>query len=62
MTRTDGEGVGQPTRAHGPTEQPGVRVVSSSELMKGGRLLVIRHGDAAYRLQITQGGKLILTK
>jgi hemin uptake protein HemP len=62
MTRTVEEPASQPTQTRSLGEPPGVRIVSSSELMKGARLLVIRHGDAAYRLQITQGGKLILTK
>jgi hemin uptake protein HemP len=39
-----------------------VRSVTSEALMRGQRLLVIQHGNEAYRLQITQGGKLILTK
>jgi hemin uptake protein HemP len=30
--------------------------------MGGQRLLIIRHGRDTYRLQITRGGKLILTK
>ena len=52
----------RPVYSEGAPDQPGTRVVSSIELMQGARLLVIRHGGAAYRLQITQGGKLILTK
>ena len=36
--------------------------VTSQELMRGGRVLVIRHGTQDYRLQITASGKLILTK
>jgi hemin uptake protein HemP len=36
--------------------------VTTQELMRGGRVLVIRHGTQDYRLQITASGKLILTK
>jgi len=43
------EGAGQPT-------------VSSADLFRGGRELVIRHGSEEYRLRITRAGKLILTK
>jgi hemin uptake protein HemP len=36
--------------------------VSSADLFRGGRELVIRHGTEEYRLRITRAGKLILTK
>jgi hemin uptake protein HemP len=36
--------------------------VSSRELMRGRRVLTIRHGEEEYRLQVTRSGKLILTK
>ncbi len=39
-----------------------VRSVTSESLMRGQRQLVIRHGAEEYRLQVKQGGKLILTK
>ncbi len=39
-----------------------IRSVTSEALMRGQRQLVIRHGAEEYRLQVTQGGKLILTK
>ena len=45
-----------------PPTPSGVRIISSRELMGGQRLLLIRHGSEAYRLQLTQAGKLILTK
>ena len=38
------------------------RVVRSEELFKDGREVVIVHGEAQYRLQITKAGKLILNK
>lgn len=36
--------------------------VSSSELLAGGRELVIVHAEQEYRLRLTSQGKLILTK
>jgi hemin uptake protein HemP len=36
--------------------------VASAELMRGGRELLIRHGESTYRLRVTMSGKLILTK
>ena len=42
--------------------QTEVRSVSSRDLMADHRLLLIQHGADTYRLQITRGGKLILTK
>lgn len=36
--------------------------MSSRELLGGERVLIIRHGDEEYRLQLTGTGKLILTK
>ena len=36
--------------------------VSSSELLRGGRELVIQHGEDEYRLRLTSKLKLILTK
>ena len=41
---------------------PAACSITSQELMRGGRMLVIRHGTQVYRLQITASGKLILTK
>jgi hemin uptake protein HemP len=41
---------------------PDSRVVASSELLQGGRLVEIRHNGETYRLQATRLGKLILTK
>ena len=37
-------------------------IVSSQELLAGQRQLIIRHGHEQYRLQLTSGNKLILTK
>ena len=36
--------------------------VTSTDLFRGGREIVIRHGGEEYRLRITRTGKLILTK
>lgn len=41
---------------------PSVRRISSRTLFGDQRMLVIRHGGADYRLQVTRSGKLILTK
>lgn len=38
------------------------RTVSSRDLLGGERLLVIKHEEEVYRLQLTAAGKLILTK
>lgn len=37
-------------------------MVTSRALLKGGRELIIRHGDTCYRLRHTRNDKLILTK
>lgn len=37
-------------------------VVTSSDLMKDTREIVIRHGEDVYRLRLTAQNKLILTK
>jgi hemin uptake protein HemP len=39
-----------------------VRSISSEALMAGQRMILIRHGNDEYRLQVTGTGKLILTK
>jgi hemin uptake protein HemP len=36
--------------------------VSSRDLLRGERLLIIKHEEETYRLQLTAAGKLILTK
>ncbi|HEY2617509.1 MAG TPA: hemin uptake protein HemP [Acetobacteraceae bacterium] len=43
-------------------DAPGLRTVSSRELMAGERVIIVRHGNDEYRLRITAAGKLILTK
>jgi hemin uptake protein HemP len=45
-----------------PGEVAGPQTVSSADLFRGGRELLIRHGSEEYRLRITRAGKLILTK
>jgi hemin uptake protein HemP len=36
--------------------------LSSSQLLRGGRSVVIEHGEARYRLLLTRNDKLILVK
>ncbi|MDB5944457.1 MAG: hemP [Ramlibacter sp.] len=52
-----------PQRLHSEKE-PAARppVLTSSELLQGGRFVEIRHNGEVYRLQATRLGKLILTK
>lgn len=47
--------------AHNESAEASV-MVSSYALLRGGRELVIRHGDTCYRLRHTRNDKLILTK
>lgn len=42
--------------------QPPLLSISSGALLKGQREILIRHGDATYRLRHTSNDKLILTK
>lgn len=42
--------------------QPPIDVVTSRDLLRGRRELLIRHGDTWYRLRHTRSDKLILTK
>jgi hemin uptake protein HemP len=48
----------QPAR---PDKAPGL-TLTSAELMRGRREIVIEHQGERYRLQQTRNGKLILTK
>ena len=43
-------------------QRPGLHRVSSANLFRGARDLIIVHNDEEYRLRITRFGKLILTK
>jgi hemin uptake protein HemP len=45
-----------------PASPPSQQVLESSELLRGARLVEIRHNGEIYRLQATRLGKLILTK
>lgn len=45
-----------------PLPQSALAMVSSRALLRGGRELIIRHGDTCYRLRHTRNDKLILTK
>ncbi len=52
----------EPTAGKQIVEFPGKRVFSSEDLFRSQREIVIVHGQAQYRLQITKAGKLILNK
>ena len=39
-----------------------VRTISSRDILGDEKLVIIRHEEADYRLQLTAAGKLILTK
>lgn len=41
---------------------PAREAIESHQLLRGGRELVILHGEHEYRLRLTQNDKLILTK
>lgn len=41
---------------------PQPRRLTSDELLRGERRLIIEHGEARYTLLLTRNGKLILTK
>jgi hemin uptake protein HemP len=43
-------------------EPPRMPRVSTEQLMRGRREIVVQHGAEEYRLRITAAGKLILTK
>lgn len=38
------------------------RVVSSAEILRGDREILIQHGDQTYRLRVTRANRLILNK
>ena len=44
-----------------PAAKP-VKRIAVSELLNGGREVVLLHGGDEYRLRLTSNGKLILTK
>ena len=55
----------RPTLAVKPRQAPpsaGEPMVDSAALLGGRQELIIRHGDALYRLRLTASNKLILTK
>ncbi|WP_066097814.1 hemin uptake protein HemP [Xanthomonas massiliensis] len=45
-----------------PQAVPAADMIDSAALLKGGREVLIRHGDKVYRLRHTSNDKLILTK
>ena len=53
-----------------PPDQPeqkendasGAHCLDSSEILKGSKEVLIRHGEETYRLRLTRNGKLILHK
>jgi hypothetical protein len=48
--------------SHPEGDGAGRQRVDSRALLRGGRELIIQHGDQEYRLRHTQNDKLILTK
>ena len=48
-----------PTKGSRPPDE---RVVTSQELLGGGRRIWIEHSSRRYLLQVTRSGKLILTR
>jgi len=44
------------------TKSPETRTITSEQLLRGERVVVILHRREEYRLQVTATGKLILTK
>jgi hemin uptake protein HemP len=52
---------GTPTRLQSG-DSTTLPTIDSAELMRGGRELLIRHGESTYRLRVTMSEKLILTK
>jgi hemin uptake protein HemP len=51
-----------PTPAQEPAPSPGPAVLASADLLRGSKMVEIRHNGEVYRLQATRLGKLILTK
>ncbi|MGY6518214.1 MAG: hemin uptake protein HemP [Lysobacteraceae bacterium] len=54
--------VGDRSATDGWSSREVPRLLSSVELLKGGREVFIRHGGEVYRLRHTRNDKLILTK
>jgi hemin uptake protein HemP len=52
----------EPAPARADRAGPSHVRVSSREILRGQREIVILHGDHEYRLRITRADKLILTK
>lgn len=52
----------EPDQMTGPVDARAAPSMSSADLLQGGKVMVIRHGTEIYRLQLTRGGKLLLTK
>jgi hemin uptake protein HemP len=48
-----------PTASDTPSATP---ILNSSDILRGQKVVPINHNGTIYRLQITQAGKLILTK
>lgn len=59
---TDGKGTPSRTATFGFCCRPAEEAIDSREIFGEKRSVWIRHGDQIYRLQVTQQGKLILTK
>ena len=52
----------EPSRHAAPAPLAADLELSSEQLLKGHREILIRHGDKVYRLRHTSNDKLILTK
>ncbi len=52
----------QPTGLLSGSNDPALRIISSSEIFQGAREVLIQHDEKVYRLQVTRNGKLILVK
>lgn len=53
---------GRDNLPHALASPAALAMVTSRALLRGGRELIIRHGDTCYRLRHTRNDKLILTK
>ena len=51
-----------PAPGQEPAPSPAPTVLASADLLRGGKMVEIRHNGEVYRLQATRLGKLILTK
>jgi len=62
MTGTDPHHNLEPPQGDHSTPPHRPREITSQELLRGEREVLISHGDQLYRLKLTRSGKLILHK